>query len=215
MKEVLRQSKTSLSIIILAIVTWLIALPFLPNSIPMQYNSNGDVNWSANKFLAFITMIGIMIFCYIITNIKIFKDKNQTTFSNNESLNRLLNPLVHGFIYIISMVMIFSALGQSVSVEFLVSIFLGILLIIVGNYLPKAPRNGLFGIKNKWVKSSEAVWKKGQRFSSRVYISVGLAFLILGLFSVINSVITIALCIILILLPFCYSYYLYQKFVAE
>ena len=132
MKEVLRQSKTSLSIIILAIVTWLIALPFLPNSIPMQYNSNGDVNWSANKFLAFITMIGIMIFCYIITNIKIFKDKNQTTFSNNESLNRLLNPLVHGFIYIISMVMIFSALGQSVSVEFLVSIFLGILLIIVG-----------------------------------------------------------------------------------
>ncbi|MEB8108737.1 SdpI family protein [Staphylococcus equorum] len=215
MKEVLRQSKTSLSIIILAIVTWLIALPFLPNSIPMQYNSNGDVNWSANKFLAFITMIGIMIFCYIITNIKIFKDKNQTTFSNNESLNRLLNPLVHGFIYIISMVMIFSALGQSVSVEFLVSIFLGILLIIVGNYLPKAPRNGLFGIKNKWVKSSEAVWKKVQRFSSRVYISVGLAFLILGLFSVINSVITIALCIILILLPFCYSYYLYQKFVAE
>lgn len=213
MKEVLRQSKTSLSIIILAIVTWLIALPFLPNSIPMQYNSNGDVNWSANKFLAFITMIGIMIFCYIITNIKIFKDKNQTTFSNNESLNRLLNPLVHGFIYIISMVMIFSALGQSV--EFLVSIFLGILLIIVGNYLPKAPRNGLFGIKNKWVKSSEAVWKKAQRFSSRVYISVGLAFLILGLFSVINSVITIALCIILILLPFCYSYYLYQKFVAE
>ncbi|RIL93084.1 SdpI family protein, partial [Staphylococcus equorum] len=117
--------------------------------------------------------------------------------------------------YIISMVMIFSALGQSVSVEFLVSIFLGILLIIVGNYLPKAPRNGLFGIKNKWVKSSEAVWKKAQRFSSRVYISVGLAFLILGLFSVINSVITIALCIILILLPFCYSYYLYQKFVAE
>lgn len=215
MKEVLRQSKTSLPIIILAIVTWLIALPFLPNSIPMQYNSNGDVNWSANKFLAFITMIGIMIFCYIITNIKIFKDKNQTTFSNNESLNRLLNPLVHGFIYIISMVMIFSALGQSVSVEFLVSIFLGILLIIVGNYLPKAPRNGLFGIKNKWVKSSEAVWKKAQRFSSRVYISVGLAFLILGLFSVINSVITIALCIILILLPFCYSYYLYQKFVAE
>lgn len=87
MKEVLRQSKTSLSIIILAIVTWLIALPFLPNSIAMQYNSNGDVNWSANKFLAFITMIGIMIFCYIITNIKIFKDKNQTTFSNNESLN--------------------------------------------------------------------------------------------------------------------------------
>lgn len=215
MKEVLRQSKTSLVIIILAIVTWLIALPFLPSSIPMQYNSNGDVNWSANKFLAFITMIGIMIFCYIITNIKIFKDKNQTTFSNNESLNRLLNPLVHGFIYIISIVMIFSALGQSVSVEFLVSIFLGILLIIVGNYLPKAPRNGLFGIKNKWIKSSEAVWKKAQRFSSRVYISVGLAFLILGLFSVINSGITIALCIILILLPFCYSYYLYQKFVAE
>ncbi|MDK9844707.1 MULTISPECIES: SdpI family protein [Staphylococcus] len=213
MKEVLRQSKISLVIIILAIITWLIALPFLPNSIPMQYNSNGDVNWSANKFLAFIIMIGIMIFCYIITNIKIYRDQNQTKFSNVKFLNQLLNPLIHGFIYLISVVMILSALGQSISVEFLVPIFVGILLMIVGNYLPTAPRNGLFGIKNKWARSNEIVWKKTQRFSSRIYIVVGFVLLLLGIFNIISSIITISLCIILVLLPLAYSYYMYQKVV--
>lgn len=148
-----------------------------------------------------------MIFCYTITNIKIYRDHNQIKFSNVKFLNQLLNPLIHGFIYLISVVMILSALGQSISVEFLVPIFVGILLMIVGNYLPTAPRNSLFGIKNKWARSNEIVWKKTQRFSSRIYIVVGFVLLLLGIFNIIS------LCIILILLPFAYSYYMYQKVV--
>ncbi|PTK42374.1 DUF1648 domain-containing protein, partial [Staphylococcus hominis] len=72
MKYQLKQSWFSLFIIGVAIITWLIALPFLPNTVPMQYDSNGDINWSANKFIAFIISIVIMLFCYIATNIKIY-----------------------------------------------------------------------------------------------------------------------------------------------
>ena len=211
MKHVLKQTWFSLFIIGVAIITWLIALPFLPNSIPMQYSNNGDVNWSANRFFAFVISIAIMLFCYIVTNIKLSKDKDQDKFSNMSSLNSFINPLVQAFLYFIFLIIIFNALGFSVSVDFLIPTLVGLLLIIIGNYLPKVPKNNSLGIRNKWTKKNEFVWKKAHRFTSLVYILVGLCLFILGLLGIINSMITIVLVIILLLFPLFYSWYIYQK----
>ena len=111
MKNILKQTWLSLAIIGIAIFTWLIALPFLPNSIPMQYNDSGNVNWSANKFLAFIINIIIMLFCYIITNIKLINGKNLNKLSKMKSLNNIINPLVQVVIYLIFLIIIFNALS--------------------------------------------------------------------------------------------------------
>src|SRR5699024_10636869 len=162
MKHVLKQTWFSLFIISVAIITWLIALPFLPNSIPMQYSNNSDVNWSANRFVAFVISIAIMLFCYIVTNIKLSKDKDQDKFFNIS--------LVLAFLYFIFLIIIFNALVFSVSVDFLIPTSVGLLLIIIGNYLPKVPKNNSLGIRNKWTKKNEFVWKKAHRFTSLVYI---------------------------------------------
>lgn len=106
------------------------------------------------------------------------------------------------------MIIIFNALGVNISVDFLVPILVGLLLIIIGNYLPKVPKNNSLGIKNKWTKKNEYVWKKTHRFTALVYILVGL---ILGLLGIINSIITIILVVILLLLPLFYSWYIHQK----
>ncbi|PTK42460.1 SdpI family protein, partial [Staphylococcus hominis] len=80
-----------------------------------------------------------------------------------------------------------------------------------GNYLPKVPKNNSLGIKNKWTKSNEFIWKKTHRFTALVYILVGLILVIFGLLGMMNSVITIILVVILLLLPLFYSWYIYQK----
>ncbi|MGK8517714.1 SdpI family protein [Staphylococcus arlettae] len=211
MKYLLQQTWFSLLIIGVAIMTWLIVLPFLPDAIPMQYNDSGDVNWSANKYFAFIISIAIMLFCYIITNIKLATDKSQNKFSNMKSLNNILNPLVLAFLYFIFLIIIFNALGFSISVNFIIPTMIGLLLIVIGNYLPKVPKNNTLGIINKWTKDNEFVWKKTHRLVAYIYIIVGLLLFILGLLSVINSVITISLVVILVLFPFFYSWYIYQK----
>nr|WP_232191842.1 SdpI family protein [Staphylococcus arlettae] len=88
---------------------------------------------------------------------------------------------------------------------------ISLLLIVIGNYLPKVPKNNTLGIINKWTKDNEFVWKKTHRLAAYIYIIVGLLLFILGLLSVINSVITISLVVILVLFPFFYSWYIYQK----
>ena len=211
MKYLLQQTWFSLLFIGVAILTWLITLPFLPTTIPMQYNDSGNVNWSANKFVAFIISIAIMLFCYIITNIKLAKDKNKNNYSNMKSLNNILNPLVQAFLYFIFLIIILNALGISISVNFIIQTMVGLLLIVIGNYLPKVPKNNSLGIINKWTKSNEVVWKKTHRVTAFVYIVVGLLLCVLGLLSIINSLTTISLIVILVLFPFIYSWYIYQK----
>src|SRR5699024_5828429 len=161
------------------IITWLIALPFLPNSIPMQYSNIGDVSWSANRFVDFVISIAIMLFCYIVTNVKLSNDKDQDKFSNMYFLNSFINPIFSGFLFFIFLIIIFNALVFSVSVDFLIPTLVGLLLIIIGNYLPKVPKNNSLGIRNKWTKKNEFVWKKAHRFTSLVYILVGLCLFIL------------------------------------
>jgi len=209
-KEIYKQSKLSIFIICIAIITWIIAIPFLPHDVPMQNNANGEINWSANKFVAAIVMIGIMLFSYIITNLKIAKDKDQRKFSNISSLNDLLNPLVQGFIYVITLIVISNGLGYEISANFIIPVLVGVLLIIIGNYLPKVPKNNTLGIKNKWTKASEFVWKKTHRFTALIYIIVGLMMFVLGLLHMINTVVTITLIVILVLIPLLYSWYTYQ-----
>ncbi len=97
------------------------------------------------------------------------------------SLNSFINPLVQAFLYFIFLIIIFNALGFSVSVDFLIPTIVGLLLIIIGNYLPKVPKNNSLGIRNKWTKKNEFVWKKAHRFTAFVYILVGLCLFILGL----------------------------------
>ncbi|HAL09699.1 MULTISPECIES: SdpI family protein [Mammaliicoccus] len=215
MKEILKRTKFDLFIIGLSVISWIIALPFLPNSIPMQYSASGEINWSANKLIAAIVMIGIMIFCYVVTNIKIAKDTDQEKFSNVASLNELLNPLGQGFIYVISLIMIFNGLGHNISANFIIPVLVGLLLIITGNYLPKVPKNNSLGIKNKWTKASEFVWKKTHRFAAVIYIIGGIVMFILGLLNIINSAITITLAILIVLLPFLYSWMTYQSSVEN
>ncbi|MDT3893161.1 SdpI family protein, partial [Staphylococcus arlettae] len=50
---------------------------------------------------------------------------------------------------------------------------IGLLLIVIGNYLPKVPKNNTLGIINKWTKDNEFVWKKTHRLAAYVYIIVG------------------------------------------
>ncbi|MEJ7530184.1 DUF1648 domain-containing protein [Staphylococcus hominis] len=111
MKEKLKQSWFSLLVITITIVTWLIALPFLPNDIPMQYNDVGKVTWHTNKFIAFFINIAIMLFCYIVLNDNIFfRNINQYQSDSKKLSNKLVSSVVQIFVYIIFLIIIFKSL---------------------------------------------------------------------------------------------------------
>ena len=105
-------------------------------------------------------------------------------------------------------VMLYSAMGVSFDMDRIVCSILGIMFIIIGNYLPKCRRNGVVGIKIPWTLSSDENWDKTHRFAGFVWIVCGAAAIVGGW---IKPVVAIVALIAMILLPVVYSGILKHK----
>jgi len=59
-------------------------------------------------------------------------------------------------------------------------IWVGVLFVVLGNAMPKARRNDIFGVRTSWSMSSDEVWRKSQRFGGAATVCLGFALLLSG-----------------------------------
>ena len=53
----------------------------------------------------------------------------------------------------------------------------GVLIIALGNVMPKLPRNGVVGIRTPWTLSDPAVWERTHRLAGYLFMAAGLVSL--------------------------------------
>ena len=97
-------------------------------------------------------------------------------------------------------------------INIFVGVFLGILFIIVGNYMPKCVQNRTIGIKIKWTLANEENWNKTHRFGGRAFVVGGIlicisALLPVEIFMYVMLVVLLGVTISTVL----YSYLYYKK----
>ena len=106
--------------------------------------------------------------------------------------------------------MIFStAWNKDLHVASIAPILIGVLFVILGNYLPKCKQSYTIGIKLPWTLHSEANWNKTHRLAGFLWVLGGFAMMIAGFFGGLWAILPIALGMTLI--PTGYSYLLYRK----
>jgi uncharacterized membrane protein len=70
-------------------------------------------------------------------------------------------------------VMVANQLGASIPLARAASLGIGLLLVAVGNVLPRARYNRVLGIRNPWTLSEEYVWDKTHRFGGFCFVLSG------------------------------------------
>ena len=102
-----------------------------------------------------------------------------------------------------------TALGNEVRVEIIIPVFLGFVLTVIGNYLPKCKQNYTVGIKLPWTLNSEENWNRTHRLGGRVMMIGGIATMISGFFGIFwFALISLA---VMLIVTFVYSYVLHRK----
>ena len=71
-----------------------------------------------------------------------------------------------------------AALGREVAAEVWTTLLLGLLFLVIGNYLPKCRQNRTIGIKVKWTLESEENWNATHRMAGKLWVACGLLFLV-------------------------------------
>ena len=172
-KRYKKQFIISSIIILLPIVFGLLLWDQLPETFATHWGVDGQPDgWSSKAFAVFATpilLVAMQFFCVWITD--------RTNRGNEQSpkvmnlifcIMPVLSLLINGMVYAI-------ALGKSWDWATMMPITLGLLFVVIGNYMPKCTRNTTVGIKVIWALSNEENWNATHRFAGKLWVAAGLA----------------------------------------
>lgn len=78
--------------------------------------------------------------------------------------------------------LVLNAFGPGISPVMMSGLGGGLLLVVTGNYLPKARRNHFIGIRTPWTLGDERVWDKTHRFAGPLLMLGGAGILVATFF---------------------------------
>ena len=108
-------------------------------------------------------------------------------------------------------VMIEQGVSSAGALSSLMALGFGLLLLLLGNYMPKFRQNSFMGIRVKWTLENEANWNATHRFGGKVWVAGGFACMAGALLPVqAMGVVFPAVLLVIVALPIAYSYH-YDK----
>lgn len=103
------------------------------------------------------------------------------------------------------------ALGLPVDIALLAQVLLGVMFIVLGNYLPKCRQNHTVGIKLPWTLDDEENWNHTHRFAGWLWMADGILFLAAALLGALRPWMLGGLILLAVLAPAVYSYLYYKR----
>ena len=182
----------------------------LPESMPIHWGVHGEADrWSSKPFAVFVLPLLILAIhgICIFASRKDFRNKKQSPKVMGLVLwiCPLLSVMANSLTYA-------GALGKEINVLFVVSLTMGALFVLIGNYLPKCQQNLIVGIRIIWTLKNEANWNATHRFAGKVWVIGGLLLMASSLlpYSILPWAM-ITLLVVFIGLPVLYSYRFHKK----
>lgn len=197
-------------ITLLPIIIGLVLWNELPDKMPTHWNAEGVVDgWSSKGFTVFglpLFLLGVHWICTLATGADP-KKRNHT--EKMVGIVLWICPVVS----ILMLVLVYgTALGMEFKVDKLMLIFMGLMFLIIGNYLPKCKQNYTIGIKIPWTLNDEENWNYTHRLSGKLWVIGGVIILLCVLLPAnVMSVVVLASMLALAILPMVLSYLFYRK----
>ena len=210
----LRKNKKTLIltsiIILLPILVGVVLWDKLPDTMATHFGIDNEADGFSSKFVGVLglpfILLAIHLFCAIVTS----KDPRKQNISNKiYTLCLWIAPCISIFV---STIIYQYNLGIKLNIGLFASLFIGLIFIIVGNYLPKMRQNYTIGIKLPWTLANEENWNKTHRLAGCLYIILGIFIIISALIDTFNSLILMLIAVLIsIFIPGLYSFILHIR----
>lgn len=196
--------------IIAAVIVAAYLYPALPEQIPTHWNFEGEVDdYTPKPWGVIILPLAAILVFVIMRLIPIISPRGFRTDKFMDVIN-IFTVTLTGFMSCVAVLVLLEANGANLRINELIYAGVGLLLIVLGNYMGKVRKNFFIGIRTPWTLASDEVWSRTHRLGGRIFIVVGL-FLVLNSFLQFEQFWVIAAIVTLALIPVIYSYLIYRR----
>ena len=222
--------KLKLLIALVPLVITAAVLPLFPERVPMHYNIEGNVDRMGSRYelllmpLIILLVVAVSSFAtkhYVKRAECADESEAKTAKANTKVLGitSLAVPVVFGALQCGILYMTYrNATAQNIEVKSdlivrLTFILIGLMCVVMGNFMPKAPRNNLFGFRVTWSMYNDNTWKKCNRMGGIFFVMIGLLMIVTSalvpvtLVAILSLVYLFGATIILLI----YSYKVYKE----
>ncbi|MGN0160255.1 MAG: SdpI family protein [Lachnospiraceae bacterium] len=192
---------------LLPIVYGLMVYNKLPDQIPTHWNLQGEVDGYSSRKFAVFGMPVLLAVLNLIVQVGMQIDPKHRNHS--EKMRLVLAWFVPVLTLMVVPICLLAAQGVQIDVAFVISLFMGILFMLLGNYLPKCKQNYTIGYKIPWTLESEENWNKTHRLAGFIWTIGGLLIIISCFIG--SEVVLFPVVFLMVVIPFVYSYALYKR----
>ena len=204
-------SKKLFLIPLISLLIAAIAFPMLPDQIPTHFNFNGVPDSYNGRWFVFVIPLmsfGLTALAEVMPKL----DPKQESYEKFDKAYQLMHVLINLLLLVTNLSMILYGMGIEVNIGYWIGGACGILIAVIGNYMPKFKQSFFCGIKTPWALVDEENWYKTHRFGGKAWVIGGILMAICPIFGeTLGTIVLFADIILLVVLPYLYSYLIYRK----
>jgi uncharacterized membrane protein len=202
----------SILLIVFSLISSLYLFQQMPEQIPTHWNFKGEIdNWgsSSNHVLTInLVIIGLYLLFLILPCI----DPHKRRYEQFKKIYHIFKNIMILFFAVIFFLTNLNAGAYTINMNIYIPLMVGVLFMIIGNYMAKIKMNWFMGIKTPWTLSSEEVWNKTHRLGGKLFMLAGLLIAIDGFLPENYRIIVFIIAIAIILIGTIFgSYLIYLK----
>jgi uncharacterized membrane protein len=143
------------------------------SQLPIHWNAAGEVDGYGGKFTALLllplTTAGIALLLAAVPRID---PKGDNILRSMEAYRATWVGMML-FMLLLHTGAVLTALGYPLNFGILAPVGIGLMFVVLGNYMGKIRQNYMFGVRLPWTLASDLSWNKTHRFTGRLFVVVG------------------------------------------
>ena len=197
-------------VMLLPVLAGLILWNKLPEQIPTHFNVAGEADgWSSKAFSVF-GLPGILLAMHWLCVLGSLKGDPKAHNLEGKVFSLVL--WICPVISVLLMAMVYcTALGMDANAEVIMPLLIGLLMVIIGNWLPKCKQTYTLGIKLPWTLEDEDNWNRTHRFAGPLWVVCGVVIMACSLIGGAFLWLMLAAFAVMVIAPTVYSYLLFKN----
>jgi len=183
------------AIVILSWVIAFLALPHMPEVIPVHWGLHGEANGFSDRLFGTFGLPVLTTLIMVLLLVLPRYDSVQFSLHAFRDIYSIIIFTTISMFFCIEVMTLLTAMGAVLPIVTIFSMLIGFLFIVMGGLMPHIGRNTTMGIRLPWTLRSEEIWKKTHEHGGPVFMGAGV-LIVLG--SLVTGIWAMALMLVII-----------------